>query len=155
VGGLAASLSPQTKAVCFVNFSGYTGENLVEAIRLCTERRVAWIEDAECAFGHRHRGRAAGTFGSVGTYSFSVPKVVTTGQGGAVVTNDSEAYKRAAAYIDQGDLEWRRTNLNRAIGTNLRFSDLQASLGLCQKSRAVAIDPVTGRVTVKGDDSTR
>jgi perosamine synthetase len=132
VGRLAASFSSKTKAVCFVDFSGYTGENLVEAVRLCTDKRVPVIEDAACAFGHRYHGRAAGTFGSVGTYSFSVPKVLTTGQGGAVVTNNLEAFERAAAYIDQGDLEWRRTNLNRTIGTNLRFTDLQASLGLCQ-----------------------
>jgi len=129
---LAASFSSRTKAVCFVNFSGYTGENLEEAARLCAERRITLIEDAACAFGHRYHGQAAGTFGSIGTYSFSVPKVLTTGQGGAIVTNDPEVYQRAAAYIDQGDLEWRKTNLNRAIGTNLRFTDLQASLGLCQ-----------------------
>lgn len=129
---LAASLSAKTKAVCFVNFSGYTGEDLVEAVRLCTEKHVPVIEDAACAFGHGYHGRAAGTFGSVGTYSFSIPKVLTTGQGGAIVTNNLEAFERAAAYIDQGDLEWRTTNLNRAIGTNGRFTDLQARLGLCQ-----------------------
>lgn len=130
--GVAAAITARTRAVCFVNFSGYTGDNLVEIAALCDHRRLSLIEDAACALGHRHAGRAAGTFGTVGTFSFSVPKVLTTGQGGALVARDPAVLDRAAAYIDQGDLEWRRTNINRAIGTNLRFTDLQASLGLCQ-----------------------
>jgi len=71
-------------------------------------------------------------FGDVGTYSFSVPKVVTTGQGGALVARENRVFDEALAYIDHGDLEWRRTNLNRGVGTNLRFTDLQAAFGLCQ-----------------------
>ena len=61
-----------------------------------------------------------------------MPKIVTTGQGGAVVTDDKAVADRAAAFVDHGDLEWRRTNLNRGIGTNLRFNDVLASLGLAQ-----------------------
>jgi perosamine synthetase len=71
-------------------------------------------------------------FGDVGTFSFSVPKVVTTGQGGALVAREPAVMDRALEYIDHGDLEWRRTNLNRRVGTNLRFTDVQAVLGLCQ-----------------------
>ena len=130
--GVAEAITARTRAVCFVNFSGYTGDNLTEIVTLCADRRLHLVEDAACALGHRHADRAAGTFGTVGTFSFSVPKVLTTGQGGAVVARDPVVLDRAAAYIDHGDLEWRRTNINRAIGTNLRFTDLQASLGLCQ-----------------------
>lgn len=90
------------------------------------------IEDAACALGHRYQGQAAGTFGYIGTFSFSVPKVLTTGQGGALVARDPTIFERAAAFVDQGDLEWRRTNLNREIGTNLRFNDILAAFGLCQ-----------------------
>ena len=129
---LVKTISPRTKAVCFVNFSGYTGDNLVAIAGECARRHLLLIEDAACALGHRYQNRAAGTFGDIGTYSFSVPKTVTTGQGGAVLTADIKLFEKAAAFIDQGDLEWRKTNLNCGIGTNLRFNDLQASLGLCQ-----------------------
>lgn len=129
---LIETISAPTKAVCFVNFSGYTGQNLVNISRECASRKIPLIEDAACALGHSHEGRAAGTFGEIGTYSFSVPKVVTTGQGGALVSDNEDLLRNAAAFIDQGDLEWRKTNLNRGIGTNLRFNDIQASLGLCQ-----------------------
>lgn len=126
------ALTPSTRAVCFVDFSGYTGGHLADVAALCASRGVPLIEDAACALGHRNERRSAGLFGDVGTYSFSVPKVLTTGQGGALVARDQAVFDRAAAYIDQGDLEWRRTNVNRDIGSNLRFTDLQSALGLCQ-----------------------
>jgi perosamine synthetase len=129
---LADVLTPSTRAVCFVDFSGYTGANVAEVADVCRKRGVPLIEDAACALGHRFKGTSAGMFGDVGTYSFSVPKVVTTGQGGALVGRDPEMLERAAAFIDQGDLEWRRTNLSRGVGTNLRLTDIQAALGLCQ-----------------------
>ena len=126
------ALSTRTRAVCYVNFSGHTGSGLAEIAGTCAARGIPLIEDAACALGHRHAGRAAGTFGAIGVYSFSVPKVITTGQGGALLSNDRVLLDRAAAFIDHGDLEWRKTNLNRDVGTNLRFTDIQASLGLCQ-----------------------
>ena len=129
---LAARLTTRTKAVCFVNFSGHTGAPLVEVAAFCRSKGLPLIEDAACALGHRHEGKSAGSFGTVGCLSFSVPKIVTTGQGGAVVSDDKAVADRAQAFVDHGDLEWRRTNLNRGIGTNLRFNDVLASLGLAQ-----------------------
>jgi dTDP-4-amino-4,6-dideoxygalactose transaminase len=129
---LKAALTPSTRAACFVNFSGYTGANVAEVAEVCQENDIPLIEDAACALGHRFNGISAGMFGDVGTYSFSVPKVITMGQGGALVARDPEILERAAAFIDQGDLEWRRTNSVRGVGTNLRPTDMQAALGLHQ-----------------------
>jgi perosamine synthetase len=131
VQGLAEACTPATRAVCFVDFSGHTGQ-VAEAAAWCAERGLPLIEDAAGALGHRIGNRSAGTAGDVGIYSFSVPKVVTTGQGGALIAKRNDVFERAAAYIDHGDLEWRRTNLNRSIGTNLRFTDIQAAVGLVQ-----------------------
>jgi perosamine synthetase len=136
--GTAGAMTPATRAVCFVNFSGYTGGNLLEVAALCADRGLPLIEDAACALGHRVAGRAAGTIGDAGIYSFSVPKVVTTGQGGAIVAKRDDVFDRALAYIDHGDLEWRQTNINRGIGTNLRFTDIQASIGLVQMRQIAA-----------------
>jgi perosamine synthetase len=129
---LPARLTARTKAVCYVNFSGHTGAPLAEVAEFCQSKGLPLIEDAACALGHRYNGKAAGSFGTVGCLSFSVPKIVTTGQGGALVTNDKAIAERAQAFIDHGDLEWRRTNLNRGIGTNLRFNDILSALGLAQ-----------------------
>jgi len=129
---VAARLGPKTKAVCHVNFAGRTGPELLALAELCTARGIPLIEDAAQAIGQHFAGRAAGSFGTIGTLSFSVPKTVTTGQGGALFTASPSIADEAAKYIDHGDLEWRKNNLNRGIGTNLRFNDVLAALGLAQ-----------------------
>jgi perosamine synthetase len=129
---LRGAISPKTRAVCFVNFSGYTGANLAEVARICKEKGVPLIEDAACAFGHRYEGRAAGTSGEIGVLSFSVPKIITTGQGGAVLTNSAELAEQAVRYIDHGAANWRKTNLCLHVGTNLRYNDILAAFGLAQ-----------------------
>jgi perosamine synthetase len=132
---LKVAIRSTTKAVCFVNFSGRTGPELADIAHACAEHGVPLIEDAACALGHRFNGTAAGGFGTVAIYSFSVPKVLSTGQGGAVLVRTAEHRDAAICYIDQGDTEWRRTNLNRGIGTNLRFNDILASFGLAQLAK--------------------
>ncbi|MCC7047688.1 MAG: aminotransferase class V-fold PLP-dependent enzyme [Alphaproteobacteria bacterium] len=129
---LRARVTPRTKAVCFVDFSGHTGEPLIEAAALCQELGLPLIEDAACALGQHFEGRKAGSFGTVGCLSFSVAKVMTTGQGGALLTADRGLADRATAWIDHGDLDWRATNTHRHVGTNLRFNDVLAALGLAQ-----------------------
>jgi perosamine synthetase len=129
---LRTRISQKTRAVCFVNFSGYTGENLFEVARICKEKGIPLIEDAACAFGHHYQGRSAGSFGGVGIFSFSVPKIITTGQGGAVVTDSPELFEKAQRYIDHGASNWRKTNLVLHVGTNLRYNDILAAFGLAQ-----------------------
>ena len=129
---LKKQITDKTRAVCFVNFSGFTGQNLIEVVRICQERNLPLIEDAACALGHRFGGKSAGTFGDIGTYSFSVPKIITTGQGGALITKSKNYFEKARSFIDQGDSNWRKTNLIRGIGNNFRFNDILASFGLAQ-----------------------
>lgn len=132
VAQLKARLTPKTKAVCFVDFSGHTGQVLVEVAAFCREQGLPLIEDAACALGQHFEGRNAGSFGTIGCLSFSVAKVMTTGQGGAVLTQDKALADKAACWIDHGDPDWRQTNTHRHIGTNLRFNDILASFGLSQ-----------------------
>src|SRR3989344_734401 len=129
---LKKRISSKTRAVCFVDFSGYTGSNLVEISQFCQDNNLPLIEDAACALGHHFNGKSAGTFGTIGTFSFSVPKIVTTGQGGALVTKSKKYFKNAQNFIDNGDSNWRKTNTVRGIGNNLRFNDILASFGLVQ-----------------------
>ena len=129
---LEKEISDKTKAVCFVNFSGYTGPSLIEVSNICRDYSLILIEDASCALGQVFDGQPAGTFGDLGVYSFSVPKIVTTGQGGAIVSRNKDFCEKALKYTDHGDLDWRETNRHINIGTNLRFTDMAASLGLAQ-----------------------
>ncbi len=127
-----AAISSKTKAICFVDFSGYLGPDLVEISNIAQVAGIPLIEDAACALCQQYQGNAAGTFGDIGTLSFSVPKVITTGQGGALLTRFRPYYERAQDFIDQGDRTWRETNTIKAVGLNLRFNDVLAALGLAQ-----------------------
>lgn len=125
----ASPLWDGNELVCFVDFSGGIGEDLVAVRGICDEYGLKLIEDAACAMGHWFMDYHAGNWGHVGVLSFSVPKVLTTGQGGAVVTNDDEIAEKVRDYIDHGRFT------GSGFGTNLRLTDIQAALGLSQLSR--------------------
>ena len=126
---LSEAITENTKAVVYVDFCGSIGPDLDEVAAICADRGVPLIEDAAWALGRGRPGRRGGSFGAIGTTSFSVPKILTTGQGGAVLAHTETHRDAAIAAADQGDANWRRTNLNNAIGSNLRLSDLAAALG--------------------------
>lgn len=69
------------------------------------------------------------------TLSFSGPKLVTTGQGGAVLTNYSHVADKIRALCDHGGGDWRKTRIHEAIGGNFRMSDLNAAIGVAQMKR--------------------
>lgn len=130
----------EADAVCYVHFSGLIWPQFWTILSACKKAGVYLIEDASCAIGHRqsvHNGRGetelqcAGSFGDVGVLSFSSPKVITTGQGGAIIFNTTNAdYDLVRNYIDQGDTS--RSGKPIFPGTNLRMSDLAAALLLAQ-----------------------
>lgn len=135
---LLRAIDEITRAVCFVDFGGNL-PNDIEIIKdICEDRKLIFIEDAACALGNGNSDLMAGTFGDVGAFSFSPAKIVTTGQGGAVVTSKKWIEARARAMIDQG-AEWRKTGFQTSIGTNLRFNDVLAALGLSQLSELPAL----------------
>jgi perosamine synthetase len=119
-----------TRALVYVDFCGSIGRDLGRVAAFCAERAVPLIEDAAWALGRMSSDRRGGASGAIGTTSFSVPKIVTTGQGGAVLVHSEEHQRATVAAVDQGDVDWRQTTLNRGIGSNLRLSDLAASLGI-------------------------
>lgn len=112
--------------VVFVNHNGCTGE--IKKVReLCDECCLPLIEDSAVALGIP----GAGITGDLAIYSFSVPKIVTTGQGGAVLTDKPELAERLNQLVDQGG-NWRHDRIHKAIGGNFRMADLNAALGLAQ-----------------------
>lgn len=129
---LDQAITPRTKAVAYVDFCGNIGPDLDEVAAICRARSIPLIEDAAWALGRGTPGRRGGSFGAIATTSFSVPKLLTTGQGGAVLVHDVAQRDAAIAAIDHGDVSWRQTNLNNGIGSNLRLSDVAAALGLAQ-----------------------
>jgi len=129
---LEQAVTPRTKAVCFVDFCGSIGPELDLVAKFCRSRAIPLIEDAAWALGRGKSGRMGGGIGDIGTTSFSVPKIITCGQGGAVFAKSEQMRDQIISAVDQGDIAWRSTNLNRGIGSNLRISDVSAALGLAQ-----------------------
>lgn len=127
---LEAMAEHNPHVICHVDFGGVIPDHLPALRERCERRGVVLIEDAACGMGHRHFGKHAGTFGHIGCLSFSVPKLVTTGQGGAVLTDDDWYADFIRDLIYHGDRD--RTGDSRLPGLNLRMTDMQAALGLAQ-----------------------
>lgn len=115
-------------AVVFVDHNGYTGEDLRRVRVLCTAQKIPLIEDSAVALGCERAGR----IGDLSILSFSVPKIITTGQGGAVMTSRRDLGDRLAELVDQGGGGWRHSRIHNAVGGNFRMADVQASLGVAQ-----------------------
>jgi len=120
------------EAVVFINHNGYVGEDLLEVVRYCKQFGIKLIEDSACAFGQWYNGKHAGTFGDIGCFSFSTPKVLTTGQGGMVITNDENLALECRKMVDQGSVTWRKDGYHEGVGLNFKFNDVLAALGMAQ-----------------------
>jgi len=116
-----------TSCVIFVNHNAYRGDDIKQIKYLCGLRNIPVIEDSCQSIGMPFAGRT----GNVGVFSFSVPKLITGGQGGAVVTDDDKVAKRLGQIRDHGD-NWRKDRLHNYIGVNFRYNDIQASYVLSQ-----------------------
>ncbi|HXZ73126.1 MAG TPA: DegT/DnrJ/EryC1/StrS family aminotransferase, partial [Streptosporangiaceae bacterium] len=98
----AAALSPRTAAVVAVHIGGLIPPQIDELRALCDGRGVALVEDAAHAHGATFDGRFAGSFGTAAAFSFYPTKVVTSGEGGMVLTGSEELAQEARIYRDQG-----------------------------------------------------
>jgi 8-amino-3,8-dideoxy-alpha-D-manno-octulosonate transaminase len=130
---LERKITDRTKAVIAVHLLGgpCDMEPIVAAAR---KRGVAVLEDCAQCVGGSYRGKKLGSIGDVGIYSFQINKMITSGEGGAVVTNDPLVYERAARFHDMGTI--RQLFLDRAgpsqvqtfAGENFRMSELTGAV---------------------------
>ena len=132
------AFTARTRAVVFVSLNGRSPHTLVGFIARCRDRGIAVVEDAAQSLGSFRDGRHLGTLGRCGCLSFSSQKLVTTGQGGAVITDDEEAYRRMGLFRDFGRTEGGSDHYLE-VGWNLKFTDLQAVIGLEQMRRLPAL----------------
>ena len=131
-------ISRRTKAIVFVPLNGRSPAGLSDVVARCRDRGIRIIEDAAQALGSYTGGRHLGTLGDCGCFSFSSQKILTTGQGGAVVTSDERLYDAMRLLRDFGRKEGGSDHYLR-VGWNLKFTDLQAVIGLEQLRRLPAM----------------
>lgn len=130
-------ITKQTKAIIPVHYAG--GSCLIEDLsRIAKKHNLLLIEDAAEAIGTTIHNRMVGTIGDIGILSFCQNKIITTGEGGAIVTNNREIYEKAKLIRSHG----RANSVDYfstadyidyiTLGYNFRMSNITASLGLTQ-----------------------
>lgn len=123
-------INNKTKAVMHVSFNGRAGE-LDRLVELCQKKKIFLIEDTAQSLGSFYKGKHLGNYGIIGSFSFSVPKIITTGQGGALITNVEEIYKKICKIKDFGRVS-DGVDIHDEWGWNFKFTDLQAAFGVAQ-----------------------
>ena len=118
-------------AVVAVHLFGHPAD--IERIAaLCADRGVPLLEDAAEALGSRYHGRSCGTFGRAGVLSFNGNKILTTGGGGAVITNDAALARRIKHLTTTARIAHGWEYDHDEVGYNYRLPNLNAALGCAQ-----------------------
>jgi len=133
---IESRITSRTKAVVVVDLLGNMPE-WKEIIDLCQKHGIRIIEDAAEGLGATYERKQAGTFGEVSLFSFNATKLIMSGQGGALCTNDQDIYKKAKLYSHHGiDKELTgKYYWSNVIGYNYNWSNIQAALALAQLKR--------------------
>jgi len=129
----------KTKAVIVVHEFGLSSK-MDSILKIANLHNLKVIEDAACSLGAEFKGKKVGTFGELGVYSFHPRKVISCGEGGCVVSNDSKLIKQVKILSDHGS---NNGNFIEA-GYNFRLSDIQSALLLSQLTRIEKI--ITQRI---------
>lgn len=153
---LSGLISPKTKAIFLPHHLG-NPFNVDAVKKICRQHKMWLVEDCCDALGSKYKGKMVGSFGDLATFSFYAAHHITTGEGGAVVTNDPKLAKITRSLRDWGREYWFKTGQDKRqdtgigtakladlpadyddkfifseIGFNLKITDIQAALGLAQ-----------------------
>jgi dTDP-4-amino-4,6-dideoxygalactose transaminase len=131
---VADAIDDRCSAVLLVHIGGVVTPEIDEIAQLCEARGVTLLEDAAHAHGAGFDGRPAGTFGAAAAFSFYPTKVMTSGEGGMIVTDDDELAAEARIYRDQGKAGFLGGDHVR-LGYAWRMSELHAAVGDLQLAR--------------------
>ncbi|MEX0764796.1 MAG: DegT/DnrJ/EryC1/StrS family aminotransferase [Nitrosopumilaceae archaeon] len=134
------SLSKRTRTVIAVHYAGLPCE-IEQISKITKSRRIFLIEDAAEALGAKINRRMVGTFGDLAIFSFAANKVVTTGEGGAIVTNSKDMFQRLKLLRSHGRIDAQNyfSSLSTpdyvTLGFNWRMSSMTAALGISQLNK--------------------
>ena len=124
-----AALTPQTAGIVVVHIGGIVSRRMYELQELAQKKGLWLVEDAAHAHGSSYRGAQAGAFGVAGAFSFYPTKVMTSAEGGMIVTDDRALAAEAFIYRDQGKASFAQ-NTHVRLGYNWRMSEPHAIIGL-------------------------
>jgi dTDP-4-amino-4,6-dideoxygalactose transaminase len=134
VAAAEAAITARTRAVMAVHLGGRPCD-LDALVDLCKKHDLVLIEDCAHAHGSRWRGRGVGTFGSFGSFSFEAGKLITAGEGGALITDDEALRARAWEFVDCGRVAGQLGHQHASAGSNLRMTEWQGGVLRAQTQR--------------------
>lgn len=127
---IEAKITPRTKGIIAVHLAGHPAE-MDSIMSIARRHNLFVLEDAAQAHGAEHRGARAGSLGDMATFSFFGNKIITTGEGGMVVTNDDAKAERMRLLKSHG-MDPSRRYWHPVIGYNYRMTNIAAAIGLAQ-----------------------
>ena len=129
-----SEITGKTKALILVSINGRYPSKMSEIIEICENENLFVLEDVAQSLGSFKGDKHLGTFGDIGSFSFSSPKIITTGQGGALITDNEDLRNRIRGIKDfgrkHGGIDYHET-----MGFNFKFTDLQAVVGIEQMKK--------------------
>ncbi len=131
------SITKNTKAIMAVHIYGYP-LNTKRLLEICIKNKIFLIEDAAEMIGHEIKNKPCGFYGHISTFSFYANKHITTGEGGAILTNSLQLDNKIKSLRNLCFGKINRYN-HSEIGWNYRFTNIQAALGLNQIKRIKSI----------------
>lgn len=138
------AITPRTKAVMAVHLYGHPAD--MRALRtICDRHKLRLVEDAAEAFGSTYHGEPAGSLSDIATFSFFGNKIITTGEGGMVLTSNRELAEKCRVLRDHGMSPSRRY-WHPVLGYNYRLTNLQAAVGVGQIEKIDSIISAKRRI---------
>lgn len=134
---LERCITPRTKVIMVVHLQGSSAD-MTRIMAIAKRYKLKVIEDSAQSFGAKYKGKYVGTMGDIGTFSLQINKTITAGEGGLVITNDENLYKRAIMAHDQGNIRDASGHVvvdptcPGFYGENYRMSDLTGAVALMQ-----------------------
>ena len=129
------NISSKTKAVFLMNANGRYPSDIDEIVSYCEDNNLILLEDSAQALGSFYPdGIHQGRKGIAGSFSFSAPKIISTGQGGAIITDDDELAHKVSRLKDFGR-SGGGNDVHEMIGFNFKFTDIQAIIGIVQMGK--------------------
>ncbi len=128
------AITPKTKAIMLVHTFGQPAD-MTAIMTLAREHGLYVIEDAAPAMGVEHRGRKVGTFGDFACFSFQGAKLTVSGEGGVIVSNNSDLFEKARLLANMGRTDSQAVFWSDSLGYQYTIANLTASLALAQLER--------------------
>ncbi|NHA80675.1 UDP-4-amino-4,6-dideoxy-N-acetyl-beta-L-altrosamine transaminase [Helicobacter pylori] len=129
-------INERTKAIVSVDYAGKSVE--IESIqKLCKKHSLSFLSDSSHALGSEYQNKKVGSFALASVFSFHAIKPITTAEGGAVVTNNSELHEKMKSFRSHGMIKKDFFEGEvKSVGYNFRLNEIQSALGLSQLKKA-------------------